>query len=202
MLDETIRVLAAADFTRGQGQADRKAIGRAFAKYLWDEARVHEPDEDEVQQSARTVPEIRINNIGSSDNDEVNGELDDLARALLPGDGLVQRQLDEIAALMGENGERVVLCAARITRDVSNNGVVTGSMKVNGRFVSSHPDVIERYYLAPGEERAVNAAASYRGRVTLAGDRVPALGTPEKRAALLGGVHKRVTAELTDGAAA
>jgi hypothetical protein len=171
VLDETIRILQGRNFTRGEGQADRRAIGLAYAKHFWDHTRL--ADEDQIQHLACTVPELRIAVVGSSDNEDVNRELDDLSRQLLPQDGIVQHQLNEIAAIMGE--DQVVLCAARINRDISNNGAVTGTMRTTGRFVSSDPDIVERHYLAPGADRAVTAMASYRGRVILAGTRVPEL---------------------------
>lgn len=196
MKDATIRLLAERDFTRGEGQADRKVIGRAIAMHMWDHAMVADDDEAAVQAQARTSPELRIAVMGSSDDDEVNVELDDLTRQLLGPNGHVQMQLNEIAAIRDE--EKVLLCGARVTRQVTNNGDPSGIvMYTTGRFVSKHPDVVERHFIVKGADRLVAAAVAYRGRVDLAGSRVPALAA--RRDALLGTGSQRVAAELTAG---
>lgn len=197
MRDETIHLLASRNFTRGEAQADREAIGMAMARHMWDNARVDDDDEDIVQGLAATSPELRIEVMGSHNDDDVNRELDALARALLSPDGWVQQKLNEIAVLL-DAPEPPLLCTARVTRQLSRDGEGSGIvMKTSARFVSAHPDIVDRHYIKPGQDRMVSAAISYRGRVELAGERVPALAA--RRQELLGTGRERVTKELAAG---
>jgi len=197
VLDGTIHQLESRNFTRGEGQADRGAIGLALARHMWDHTRVTEDDEAAVQATASTPPELRIEVMGSSDDYEVNLELDALARTLLSADGIVQQKLDEIATIMGET-ERVMMCMARVTRQVSRNGDDTGvMMKTNARFITSHPDLVDRHFIAVSGDRMVSAARGYRRRVEQASDRIPALAARRDEYLELG--RTRVVAELTAG---
>jgi hypothetical protein len=162
MLTTTYQHLADRGFTRGQAQIDRVAIGAAIAKLLA-ESPVESEDLDEIQAKALIVAEIRNRVLGDSDDEEVERELDTIVSGLSGMNSVTQAKLDD----------GVVLCAARVSRKLTNDQGETVTIRRVGRFVTSIPALID--YWVPMRAKLLRDAEQLRDRIDLASRRVPAL---------------------------
>jgi hypothetical protein len=164
MLTETVQYLEGLGFARDGGRIDRgKLIERSTALLL--ERAVDEDSPGAIEQQAMTVAELRNALVGKGPSDEVNGDLNTLIGTLVGPHGKVQSAL--------EDGH--VLCAAPVTRTLTPGEAAT--VKRSGRFVSSHPDVIERFFWRHQRDKLVRTATRMHESIELAIRRQPELRT-------------------------
>jgi hypothetical protein len=164
MLAETLAHLKEHDFARGEEQADRDKIADACLELL-----LRQPVErqDQIQERALIVSEIRYRVLGQAENEEVEHELDGIVAPLTGPTGLVQDKLDS----------GLVLCSATVTRRLSNNGEGDITLKRPGRFVTGVDDLVEEYYILPAQDRMLASARRFKGRFELSITRRPALAS-------------------------
>lgn len=165
MLDATIDHLAERGFIRGEKVWTAGIVEQLRAILL--DRPVGSTDAQEVQEKARTKTDLRLAVLGSSDEDEVDGELDALVGRLLTvgPKGPVQRSF--------ENG--YVLCPASLMRQVIEG---EPPIKVRGaRFATDRADVVETFLETSVREALVRKAASYNEILEMTGRRIPALAT-------------------------
>ena len=121
---------------------------------------------DEVDEAAALVLHLREQVLGSSNDEEIDKELNYLVGDLLSTapEGRMQKAL--------ENG--YVLCSVRVERVL-----VEGADPVSksARFISSDPDVVEKYSSAPAIDRAVKATARASNVIEMTGRRIPLLAS-------------------------
>lgn len=123
-------------------------------------------DIDAVDAQAALVLNLREQVLGSSDDEEIDKEMNYLVGDLLSvaPEGRMQKAL--------ENG--YVLCSVRVAR-----ALVEGEEPISksARFISSNPDVVEKYSSMPAIDRAVKATARASKVVEMTGRRIPLLAS-------------------------
>jgi hypothetical protein len=162
MLPQTITHLREHGYARGEERVDRAGLATACAALLLEQPVAAA---GEIQERALIVPEIRFRLLGAVDGEDVESELDLLVGQLTSSDGPVQHKLED----------GVVLCSAQVTRKLSNNGETTVTLRRAGRFVTSSPDLVADYFVAPAVERLVRQGQTLKARLELGVRRVPEL---------------------------
>lgn len=183
MLPETLEVLREHGFLRGD-QTDTDKLADSLCGLLTAKP-VGSNNLEEIQEKAIIVSELRYQLFGAAADDDVEEDLDGLLQRLLGGTGRVQDAL--------ENG--YVLCAASVTRKLSQNGgEETIPIKRRGRFVTDNAEVIEQYFLSPQSVRVRKAAAGLHHKLELSIRRQPQL--TGRRREIVAATHEGVQLEL------
>jgi hypothetical protein len=184
MLPETLTHLREHDFMRGD-QVDRVKLADRCRELLLAKP-VRSAEQEEIQDKALIVPELRYTLLGEAADQEVERELDLLINPLVGANGIVQKGL--------ENG--YVLCAAQVSRKLGNgDGTIT--IKRRGRFVSDNPDAIEEHFWTPALARLSSAMTMVADRLDLGVRRQPALTA--RKPAQIAKAHERIRLELPMG---
>lgn len=188
MLDTTYQYLADRGYARGEAKANTGAIASAcIAKML--ERTVGTTELEEITDKALLPAELRDLVLGTPDDEEIEGDLDALITRVVAANGPIQTRL--------ENG--FVLCSARIQRIVgTRNGDDPETVTRTARFLSDTPDVIEKFWCAPQDERAVAAVKGSKSRWELAVKRHPEMEA--RRQDYLPKLEQRLRLELEVGA--
>jgi hypothetical protein len=179
VLSSTIALFREHGHVRGEEQLDRKSAAKSAA-LIYQEKPVDTTDFEVITANTLLTPELSTAMFGEIDDEETEAEVYGVLRDLNQASGPVQDAL--------ENG--LVLCSARITRRYE--GGVT--VKSTGRFVSSNPDVVERYFEQPSADRWVGGAATTKARFELAERRVPELAG--RRQAIIAAAYEKMQLEL------
>jgi hypothetical protein len=191
MLSGTISHLDSRGYLRASSRANRPAIADAIIVMLGD--RIVESDSlDEIQSKVPTVAEIRDEILGTTGDEDVDRELQTLVTGLLSVEGLVQQRL---ADRNGHTGDRFVLCASKVTREIDGDEGVQRS----GRFISANPDVVYRHVYQPSMDKSVNDAERSIRIFDLCVGRIPSL--EDRRTALIGTAKQRLALTLDTGVA-